>query len=231
MKVLALDTSSLSASVGLIIGSEEKASYLPAGETHSRTLLPEIERLLTSSGLTVRDLDLVAAGLGPGSFTGLRIGLSAAKALAWAAKKPLVGVPTLDVMADSLSGGDSDRPVCAVIDARKGQVYAAVYHPANKGGLRRRTDYLALAPEDLTHMIERETWFVGEGARTWERVLRDKLGTRFCLAPEEFDRPRPALMAGLALDLLAGGAPTDPALIKPLYIRPPDIRPPRPRTI
>ena len=224
MKALALDTSTLAASLALVDGPDVLAeSNMPPTRTHSRILLPEIQRLLARVGLVIHDLDFIAVGLGPGSFTGLRIGLSAAKGLAWAAKKPLVGVPTLDALVRGLAPEDVIQ-ACPLIDARKGQVYSALYRPDSEGRWDRRSEWGAYTAASLRDLIFEETVFFGEGARTWGRDLADLLGPLYTRGPEELDRPRAVHAAGEAFDLLARGVDTDPARVIPIYVRPPDIR-------
>ena len=222
MIVLALDTSTRAASVALVDGDAVLAeSNLPPGVTHSRTLLPMIQELLENNGLTFHDPGLVAVGTGPGSFTGLRIGLAAAKGLAWGAGKPLVGVPTLDAMALAWSG--DRRPICPLIDARKGQLYAALYDQDGSGGRQRRLDFGVYRVEELAGLITEETVFFGDGARTFGQALSDRLGGLYSRGPEIIDYPSAACTARLGAGLLAGGAVSDPAMVTPLYVRPPDI--------
>ena len=225
MIVLALDTSTARGSLALVEeGRDPVEAYLTPGTTHSKTLLPEIDRLLSGRGLTPAGLDLIAVGLGPGSFTGLRIGLAAAKGLAWAAGKPLIGVPTLDALAQGYSG--EAVQVCPLLDARKGQFYTALYKPGLNGAPERQSDFLALTPEDLTEFIQEETVFFGEGLSIWGPALAEQLGTKYRRGPESLDHPRAALTAKRAVYLWQQGAETDPANIIPMYVRPPDIRVP-----
>ena len=175
MIVLALDTATRAPSVAVVDGETVLAeSSLAPGETHSRTLLPLVKTLLDGAGLTFPELDLLAVGTGPGSFTGLRIGLAAAKGLAWAAGKPLVGVPTLDALALAWSGGE--ETVCTLIDARKGQLYAALYDLDGSESRQRRLDFGVYDVEELAGLITGETVFFGDGARAWGQALSDRLG-------------------------------------------------------
>ena len=124
MKILALESSAVAASAALcedemLLGQ----TYLHTGLTHSQTLLPMAAGLLEQCGLKPQDLDLIAVAAGPGSFTGLRIGVAAAKGLAWAAELPCAGCSTLEAMAWSLAGFQGE--VCAAMDARRHQVYNA----------------------------------------------------------------------------------------------------------
>ncbi len=226
MKILALDTSTLAATMALVDDSEVLAeSNLPPGRTHSTTLLPEIRRILKDRALEVRDLDLIAVGLGPGSFTGLRIGLAAAKGLAWAAGKPLVGVPTLDALA--MNHPPARTRICPLVDARKGQVYAALFEPDGAGGWQRTMEDGAFTPDELAALIKEDTVFFGEGARTWEESLSRTLGALFLRGEEHLDYPHAAGAARLAVSRYAQGTETDPARIVPRDIRPPDIRAPK----
>ena len=126
MKILGFESSAKSASVALCDGSRLIAqSFQNSGLTHSRTLLPMAEDLLKNLELTVSDLDLIAVAHGPGSFTGVRIGVSLVNALAFATGRKIVPVDALRTLAQS--AGEEQRPVCAMIDARNGNAYAALY--------------------------------------------------------------------------------------------------------
>ena len=227
MLILALDTSTPAASAALVDDAGVRSeSNLRPGETHSRTLLPEIDRLLKMEGLTAADMDLVAAGVGPGSFTGLRIGLAAAKGLAWAAGKPLVGVSSLDALAAGLPA--EGEQACSVIDARKNQVYCRFVHPDGPG----------LVPTDRTRGLRSgrpgpgyrpaHGFYRGRAGSFGAGELADRLGANFVRGPVTADRPRAAAAAGVARRLWAAGAQSDPARVVPLYIRPPDLCLPKP---
>lgn len=230
--ILAADTSTLTASAA-VITSEGTVfeSNLPSRETHSRTLLPVVTNLLAKAGLTIHDVDLLAAGVGPGSFTGLRIGLSALKGLAYGAGKKLIGVPSLDAMVHELAPGAGQ--VCPVIDARKGQIYTAVYTASEDrdnltGSYGRNSDIAAFDMEHLTEVIKVPTVFFGEGALKWEHELKKYLGRLFTTMQDAPETPRALHVARIAGKMLITGAESDPLLTVPLYIRPPDIRKPKP---
>ncbi|MFH1092297.1 MAG: tRNA (adenosine(37)-N6)-threonylcarbamoyltransferase complex dimerization subunit type 1 TsaB [Pseudomonadota bacterium] len=225
MTVLALDTSTLVGDVALVNQDRVVAeSKLKPGETHSKTLLPEIKKMLDRAGLEVRDLEFIAVGLGPGSFTGLRIGLAAAKGLAWAAGIPLVGVPTLEAMVRALP--PRDITACPLLDARRNQVYFALYQTGPGGGWERESPYQARTPADLAVLIREKTWFIGEGAGTYGNILTEMLGSFFVRGPQELDYPQAVQVAWLAYELMAAGTETDPTRVVPIYVRPLDIRPP-----
>ena len=147
MIILAIESSAKAASVCL--WEEEKLlaeSYQNRGLTHSRTLLPMCESMLSCCGVTLEEVDVIAAASGPGSFTGLRIGLATAKGLAWPDEKPCCGVSTLEAMAWNLA--HADGVICCAMDARRGQVYNALFR-AEGGTLKRLTPDRAISLEEL----------------------------------------------------------------------------------
>jgi tRNA threonylcarbamoyladenosine biosynthesis protein TsaB len=147
MRVLAVETSTLAGGAALLDGDLIVGEYtLDVRAPHSERLMGAIDRLLTDAGWTVRDLEGLAVSVGPGSFTGLRIGLSTVKGLALALGIPVAAVPTLDAMASLLPF--AALPVCPVLDARKREVYASLYR-WDSGGMRRVWDYVAVAPAEL----------------------------------------------------------------------------------
>ena len=219
MITLALETSTAAGSTALVDDDKILAESVETGGlTHSKTMLPSVRRLLDQTGMNVKDLDLIVVTVGPGSFTGLRIGLSAAKGLAWAAGKPLVGVPSLDTLARNLP--PAPHQFCPMIDARKGEVYAALYKHNPDKTVCRLTDFGAFKPDRLASLIREKTIFFGDGARTWGGVLSKALGPRYLRADEDLDFPRASTAARLGMSLLTEGAESDPALILPIYIRP-----------
>src|SRR5437773_831287 len=147
MRVLAVETSTLAGGVAVLDGDVLVGQYLlDVRVTHSERLMVALDRLLGDAGWTVLDLEGLAVAVGPGSFTGLRVGLSTVKGLAVALGVPVAAVPTLDAMAASLPF--AALPVCPVLDARKGEVYASLYR-WDGGAMRREWEYQALAPEAL----------------------------------------------------------------------------------
>lgn len=147
MYILAIESSAKAASVALCRDDFLVAeSYQNSGLTHSTTLMPMCEALLKNCGKTLSDIDLIAAANGPGSFTGLRIGLAAAKGLAWPEEKPCVGVSTLEAMAWNLCG--MEGVVCCAMDARRQQVYTATFRMTDDGPVR-LTEDRAISLEEL----------------------------------------------------------------------------------
>lgn len=215
MKILALETSAKSVSAAVVEDGAVRAScFSCTGLTHSRTLMPMVEAMLKNAELTLAQMDAVAVAAGPGSFTGLRIGVSAAKGLAWAADKPCIGVSTLEAMAQNLAHMDA-LLVCAM-DARRNQVYNALFE-AKDGVLTRVTADRAIEVRELAEELRGETRrmiVLGDGAV----LCRDGLaaaGVSCALAPEAL-RWQNAVGVGLA----AQGAPLVSAQqITPVYLR------------
>ena len=165
MKILALESSAVACSVCLTEDEELIAeAYENSGLTHSVTLLPMAEEMLKNCGVKLEDVDVVAVAAGPGSFTGLRIGVSAAKGLAWTLDKPCAKVSTLEAMAWNLVGFEGN--LCPVMDARRSQVYNALFSSDGQT-VARLTPDRAISLEELTEEVkkmDRPQILVGDGA-------------------------------------------------------------------
>lgn len=218
MLVLGIETSTRHGGVA-IIGEDRVLceTVLSVEATHSERLLPAVDRALAEAQITLDGLGGIAVSIGPGSFTGLRIGLSTAKGLAYATGLPLVGVPTLEAMAWALPA--ARWQVCPVLDARKQEVYAALFrHEAE--GLRRVMADAALSPEDLCRLIRNPTLFLGDGVDAYGALLRERLGERMLLPPLASRGARPACVAELGRRRLLQGDRDAPDALVPRYLRP-----------
>jgi len=189
--------------------------------THGERLLAAVDTLLTGARWRVADVDALAVAIGPGSFTGLRIGVSTVKGLAFASGKPVVAVPTLDALAWNLPYAAC--PVCPLLDARKGEVYMALY--LTRGGrLERVTPDRAVAPEAMAQELAGDPGgpiaFVGDGVAPHAGLLQRVLGDDAWLAPPGSRLPSAASVADLARRKLECGETVDPALLVPRYVRP-----------
>ena len=181
MKVLGIDTSTSCGSIGLIDDGEVISDYLlNVPVTHSQRLLGAIEFVLGEAGCPIENLDGWAIALGPGSFTGLRIGVSTVKGLAFATGKPVTGLSTLDVLAWQI--GPTPYLICPVLDARKKEVYTAFYL-SEKNLIKRQSDYQAIRPEDLVRRIKEQTIFLGDGAKTYRDFLLNSLSSLALFPP------------------------------------------------
>jgi len=218
MLVLGVETSTMQGGVALVGEGGLVSEYtLNVEATHSERLLPAIERILRDAGLGLEALAGIAVSIGPGSFTGLRIGLSTVKGLAYATGLPVVGVPTLEAMAWTLPF--AGRQVCPVLDARKQEVYAALFRYRN-GTLQRIMEDAALSPEALCSKIHRPTLFLGDGLGAYGDLFRRLLGDRMLVPPLASRGSRPACVAELGRQRLLRGE-RDPAdSLVPRYLRP-----------
>ena len=217
MKILSIETSTRVGSVAIMEDEHLIAEYiLNVVSTHSERLLPSIDQILKDSQLTVRDIEGFAVSLGPGSFTGLRIGISTVKGLALAAEKGVVGVPTLDVLAHNLMF--TRLLVCPLLDARKGEVYTALYQGDGSGKLEKLTPDLAIKPEELLTRIKEPVIFLGDGVEAYRDKLRS--GQDNCLfAPAYLNQPRASVLASLGLEKFRRGHIFKEDEIQPLYCR------------
>lgn len=212
MRVLAVETSALAGGVAVLEGEHVRGEYvLDVRATHSERLMPAIDRLLHDAGWGPRDLQGLAVAVGPGSFTGLRIGLSAVKGLALALGLPVAAVPTLDAMAAALPF--AQLPVCPVLDARKGEVYACLYRWSG-ADMHREWDYLAIRPEELAARLTTPTILVGEAGA---RLIHSPNAV---LPPPPRRLPSPASVGWLGRLRLLRGETVSAADLLPIYLRP-----------
>ncbi len=219
MKILGIDTSTPCGSVGLIDDDRIIAEYLlNIPVTHSERLLCAIELVLKESRMTVGDLDGWAISLGPGSFTGLRIGVSTLKGLSFATQKPVAGVPTLDVLASQVS--PTPCLICPILNARKKEVYTAFYRYEEGKFPKRLSAYQAIAPEDLMKRIDEKTIFIGDGVEIYGEVLQKYLPSLALFTSPLLNLPHGIMIARLGLQLLQKGEGLNLATFVPLYVRP-----------
>lgn len=220
MKLLAADTSSQSLSVAVLEGDELRAEItIRRRKTHSRTLMRQVETVLGLAGLELADLDGLAAVAGPGSFTGLRIGLSTLKGLALGLGKPVVGVSSLEALAHQLP--EATDPIWVLIDARKGQVYRGAYR-WTPSGLEELAEPTVLASDAAAREIRRPAFLVGDGALLYRDRLEEETRWKVRLAPTGLHTLRASTAARMAHARLLAGTAGDPALLTPLYLRPSD---------
>lgn len=188
MKILAIDTSGQQAGAAIVdeyITIGEISLNARSGEKswhHSEILMPGIDQLFNLTGMRMQDIDYIAYTAGPGSFTGLRIGASTAIGLAKGLGIPAVGVPTLDALAYNVLYTGTGGYVIPMMDARRGQVYAAIYEQSSIHGLSRTTDYMALPVEEVVKQIDLSpVFFLGDGADAYHNVIMASLEgtTRF----------------------------------------------------
>ena len=219
MLILAFETSAKSCSAAIHDGKSLLAeSYQNSGLTHSQTLMVMAEDLLKVCGKSAADVTHLAAAAGPGSFTGIRIGVSAAKGFAWGAEKPVYGVSTLESMALGL--GVWSGYICCCMDARRNQVYNAIFL-VEQGKLTRVSEDRAIALSDLKTELQHldgPIWLVGDGAALAHKNLSFEL-PNLILPPEHRQHQRASGVALAALAAMARGENADGAALQPNYLR------------
>lgn len=229
MIILSLDTAGLTASVTLMqeytimaeyaITIADLRKHAPDRKTHSETLLPMVEHLFKTVGMTIDKVDYIACTCGPGSFTGLRIGAATAKGLAFASGKPLIAVPTLDAMAYTVKDTVA-RSTCVVpmIDARRGQVYAAIYCDNEL-----KSEYMANQIEDVLDILKEQPLngchiiFLGDGAMNNQEIIKQKMGRTVSICKHL----RGAGVGLRAIELAKSGQYCNESDFSLLYIRKP----------
>lgn len=218
MKILALESSAKAASCAVLSDGVPLAqAWQATGLTHSRTLLPMVQDMLRSSELTLADMDAIAIAAGPGSFTGLRIGLATVKGLSWAADKPCIGVSTLEGMAHPLRHLDGII-VCAM-DARRAQIYNAVFL-AEGGTLTRVREDRAISLEDAAADIrafDGSITIVGDGATLCHEYFVNA-GITCSLAPAHL-RQQSAVGIAMAAEEAGMDAAVSAQELAPVYLR------------
>lgn len=219
MRILAFETSAKSAAVAIVQNGALLGEYFQnSGQTHSRTLMQMAEDLLKNCDITAADIDAVACAAGPGSFTGVRIGMAAAKGFAWGREVPLIGVSTLEAMVRGIACADG--VYCAAMDARRSQVYTATFECCD-GKLTRLTQDAAISIEELgsiLEMIEKDKFLVGDGAALCYNTLSE-MQSSLHLMPEHLRMQRAAGVALLAWDRIQNGQVIPAQEVVPNYLR------------
>ncbi len=221
MKILAYDTSSEVLSIALFDGERKVGEFeSPLFTRHSSTLAPSLDIILKAHSMELADIDIIAVGLGPGSFTGLRVGIVTAKVLAWTLKKKLVGVSSLEAIAYG-APADGDGTVAVMLDAKKDKIYAAIYRVGTNGHapsklIKKPT---LVGVHAFLSTIKKPVSFVGDGAV----IHRDKilnLGKNIGMIVEEKVFPKASNVVKAAMPLIKKKKFTDPFKLDPLYLHP-----------
>ncbi len=224
MKIFAVDTSARSASVALVENDVIRGEYfINTMLTHSETLMPMINSLLNSTKITLKDIDCFAVNCGPGSFTGLRIGIAAVKGMAFALDKPCAAVSTLESMAYNIQSDNTI--VCAVMDARCNQVYNALFDVSGKQPVRMCEDR-ALQIDELAaelKKIDSRIVFVGDGAGLCHDRLSSEI-TNVELASENVRFQRASSAAFCAKKLIDNNKTVAASKLMPVYLRLPQAQ-------
>jgi tRNA threonylcarbamoyladenosine biosynthesis protein TsaB len=218
MKILSIETSTMLGGVAIVDGQTGliAETRLNVKTTHSERLMTVIDYVLKHSEMGLEGIDAFAVAIGPGSFTGLRIGLSTAKGLSYATGKRIVTVPTLEAFAYNFPF--CSCPVCLMLDARKGEVYAAVF-VWKDGKFIRTVEDTSIRVESLLRGLEGRVLFAGEGAAIYRSAILEAMKEGALFASSEKMVPSPANVAVLGLAKATNGEFADAGGAVPLYIR------------
>ncbi len=216
MKLLAIETSSSVGSASVLDSAGDSFEIdFPEGTKHGRALVPSIETLLKGTCWDSADLDVVAVSIGPGTYTGLRIGLVCAKMISALTGASLVTVSSLDVIARNADNGCEH--VCVVVDARRNEVYTGSYE-RHGASWSRRSDCAIVRPGELAASLEPGSCLVGDGIPVVRDAVRQK---SVSLAPHERWMPRAEVVAEIGAELYLQGVRHDPRTTEPMYLRRP----------
>jgi tRNA threonylcarbamoyladenosine biosynthesis protein TsaB len=217
MKILSVDTSTPTCTVGIVSGDQVLAESVDSsGQTHARHLMGMIDKTLTAAGMAIKDVDGFAVVTGPGTFTGLRIGIGTVKGLAFALSRPVVGVTSLAALA-----AQADLPtnfICPVMDARRNEVYYGLYRSQN-GKLSQVGTHGVGKPVDLTKNIDAPCQFLGQGARLYRETFDALLGSLSQFSESGVDTIQAKTIARLARGQFQKNETQPLQSVAPYYIR------------
>lgn len=219
MLVLALDTSSKSASVAVVKDGSVMAEFLiNADINHSETVMPAIAATLRIAKVDLAEVDFFSFALGPGAFTGLRIGAGIIKGLALGTGKPVVGVSSLDALACNYPADIPGICLCPMLDAKRDEVYTAVYERAPAGWKKVDPDKV-IAPREFLEKLPGRCVFLGDGATRYEGLIRELLPGRHTLLPEALGQIRASAVGALGLEEFSRGNILNLLTFTPVYLR------------
>jgi tRNA threonylcarbamoyladenosine biosynthesis protein TsaB len=217
MKILAVDTATRSCSVSLVDGARVLAEVTSqSAETHSRHLLQLIQQVARTAGVDLVRLDGFGVCTGPGSFTGLRIGISSIKGLAYSLNKPVVGVSSLKSLAAQC--GPTPHLICPMIDARKQEVYFSLYRQAQEGLTKEAQERVA-GPSEVIREIRQACLFIGNGAQLYRSLIAEKLGPIAEFAEDSQHIIQASTIARLSLERFERRDADDISVLVPHYVR------------
>jgi len=218
MKILAIETSTMLGGVAVMGETEGLITEvrLNVKSTHSERLMTEVDHVLKQACMSISEIDVFGIAIGPGSFTGLRIGLSTVKGLSYATGKPIVSVPSLEALAWNFPY--SAYPVCTMFDARKKEVYAAVFRWEDSG-FKRVMAETSVKPYDLLKSLDGPVIFAGEGAQLYRETIVEMAGENALFPRWHFMVPSPSNIASMGLTKALEGVFSEPVGLVPLYIR------------
>jgi tRNA threonylcarbamoyladenosine biosynthesis protein TsaB len=220
LKILAVDTSQKTVSTAVLADNVVRADvFVDSGRHHSEILLPAIDEVFRLAGLQPHEMDLFAVTIGPGSFTGLRIGAATIKGLALATGKPVAGVSTLDALAHH-ADPVGKRIVCPMLDAQKNQVYTALYRPVADSRMEMIAQEQVVDVDAWLEELKGEVLFLGDGAVKYSRLIYRRFAAGAFIAEGYQNHVKAAVVAVLARDKFKQGQLLDLLTFTPYYLRP-----------
>ncbi|MGA1865272.1 MAG: tRNA (adenosine(37)-N6)-threonylcarbamoyltransferase complex dimerization subunit type 1 TsaB [bacterium] len=219
MLALGIETATWMGSIALVDDREGVLGELniKSASSHSERLIPSIDMLFKETKKHLEECEVICVSIGPGSFTGLRIGLATAKGLAFAADKPIVGISTLEILARGIPF--ARFPICPIIDARKKEVFTSIYK-WHDFDITRLEPEMAIKPDSLIRMITEPTIFVGNGLFPYGDAIRNKLKSKALFVSEANNFPRASILAESGIKRLTKKMVSSPEDLVPVYIRP-----------
>ncbi|MBW1888404.1 MAG: tRNA (adenosine(37)-N6)-threonylcarbamoyltransferase complex dimerization subunit type 1 TsaB [Deltaproteobacteria bacterium] len=223
--ILAINTSTTQFGLALLKEDETVvAEYLISpGSKNFKNFMPSIHSFLTTSKVDIQDLEAIIVAIGPGSFTGLRVGLATAKGIAQGLQIPIIGVPTLEAMASQLPF--TTYPICPMIDSRKEEVFAALFRWGENHKMIEIKEDISLKILNLTSIINDTTLFIGNNFSHQGHMVKKIFGHKALLAPAHLWTLRASAIGSLGMKRLLENNFDDLQDLVPAYLRPPDIRP------
>ena len=217
MKILSIDTSTTACTVGLVDGDDVVAERVDrSGQTHARHIMPMLADTLKQANMSLADVDGFGVITGPGTFTGLRIGISTAQGLASALSKPVAGITSLDALAAQAKTGLA--LICPMVDARRQEVYYGLYE-LQAQGFRQSGPHQVASPAALMAQIQTPCYFLGTGARLYRQLIADTLGSKASFSEMDEDRIGSAVIARLARAQFGNTKGQQLPVVSPVYIR------------
>jgi len=224
---LAIDTSTDTASLALVHGSQVLAELTwHCGQNHTVELLPQLTHLLNQTKVNLQSINCIIVARGPGSFNGLRVGISTAKGLAFSLGIPIVGISTLEV--DAYQHAETGLPICPILNAGRGEIATAIYQRKYNKWRQLTGEHISTV-EALCSQITTKTIFCGEFIPIIATRLREQLKQRAIIPPSAARLRRASFLAELGLRRLEAGNYDDPVTLQPLYLRQPPITKPKHR--
>ncbi|MER3446737.1 MAG: tRNA (adenosine(37)-N6)-threonylcarbamoyltransferase complex dimerization subunit type 1 TsaB [Candidatus Dadabacteria bacterium] len=219
MKLLGIETSTHAGSIAFMNNNGVLGElFLNLGPVYSERIIPAIDWLMGEIGIGKKEIKGIAVSIGPGSFTGLRVGLSTAKGLAFSLGIPLVGVSSLEALAMNIF---TNFPICSIIDAKKKEVFAAFFR-FSEGNIVRTSSDILISPQELCKIIRERTVFIGDGALLYRDLFMSVLGEIALFCPLTLNFPRASNSALIGARKLRGGQRDDPSTLAPQYLRKPE---------